>query len=311
MSRIYLLLGLAVASMQSFYATDAVERVYLRLTVTLTDMEGDRLVPGLTKEDFEVLEEGKPQFIEYFSATPSPSSVTILLDMDGSMRSFDLDASLNRLVEICNAQSVPDEVSLIAFSTKPSVVKGFAWKVRNVDFSEVLRLLEMKDTHGQVGLAKALAVARERMQIQARNHNRAVVLITDAEEDFSHSTTLRIQQQVGDQGLRVYGIFFAGEDRLDYGRLHNLATMTGGRYFRIDEPGPLELLLRWILHELRYQYVIGFTPNPDQQEGNERRISVKLSRNRLTPGTSVRFTETRRIGRTQVDKHEQQSAVRR
>jgi len=299
MSRVSVFLILAIASIQNVSSAEPLEKTYLRLTVTMTDAEGDRLVPGLTKEDLQLFDRGTPQFIEYFSATPSPSSVTILLDMDGSMQAMELNNSLKRLIDVCNAQSVPDEVSLIAFSAKPTEVKNFAWRVSSINFGEVLRLLEGKNRYGETGLEKALSLAGERLQAQARNYNRAVILITDAEEDLSHSSALRIQNQIETMGVRVYGIFFPGENRLDHGRLHNLAVMTGGRYFQITEPSPLELLIRWIFHELRHQYVIGFTPRPRQSEVERSDISIKLSNPWLIPGISVRFTSTKAIGRTQ------------
>jgi VWFA-related protein len=284
------------------YSAESLERVYLRLTVTLSDSEGDRLVPGLVREDFEVFDQGIPQFIDYFSAAPSPSSVTILLDMDGSMRSIDLSSTLARLIEICNAQTVPDEISLIAFSDKSAMVKNFAWRVRNINFSEVLNLIEGGNRYGKTGLLQALSLASESIQTHARNYNQAVIIITDAEDDFSHSEAVKVQNQIESMGLRVYGVFFPGEHRLDHGRLHKLSTLTGGRYFQISDPTSLDLIVRWFLHELRYQYVVGFTPNSALEELEKGRISVRLSGARVKPGMSVRFTPTNAMGRTYVKK---------
>jgi VWFA-related protein len=294
MNRAAACLSLFVVCFQIGYSADSLERTYLRLTVTLSDSEGDRLAAGLTRNDFQISDRGKSQFIEYFSATPSPSSVTILLDMDGSMQSINLDDSLKKLVEIGNIQSVPDEVSIIGFSEKSTVIKNFDWQVKNINFDEILKLLEPRRGYGQAGLAEALSLAAERVRARAKNYNRSIVLITDAEEDLSLSTTQQIQNQIETMGVRVYGIFFPGEKRLDHGRLHDLAVKSGGRYFRISEPSPLELIMRWIMHELRHQYVIGFTP---MDEAN--RISVRLSSAQLIPGISFRYTSTKKIGRIQ------------
>jgi VWFA-related protein len=291
-------LGLVTAFSHLAFTAESLERVYLRLTVIMSDSEGDRLVPGLKREDFQVFNRGVPQFIEYFSAAPSPSSVTILLDTNGSMQSIDLNRTIDDLIDVCNVQSVPDEISLIAFSNKSTMLKSFAWRVRNVDFREVLRLLEGRGSYGETGMLRALSLAREKIRSQARNHNQAVILITDAEEDLSYSATVELQNQISRMGLRVYGIFFPGENRLDHGRLHDLVVLTGGRYFRVSEPGPLKLIVRWILHELRYQYVIGFAPNSNPLQDQESRISVRLSNAGPESGLSVRFTSATATGRT-------------
>ncbi|HEX2309961.1 MAG TPA: hypothetical protein VHH91_04530, partial [Vicinamibacterales bacterium] len=52
--------------------------------VTVTDAD-KRLVPGLVKEDFEVLDNGKPTPIVLFDAEVQPITVVVMLDTSGSM----------------------------------------------------------------------------------------------------------------------------------------------------------------------------------------------------------------------------------
>jgi hypothetical protein len=59
----------------------------------------------------------------------------------------------------------------------------------------------------------------------------------------------------------------------------------------------LELLIRWILHELRYQYVIGLSPEHGRAVDRSE-ISVSLSSLAVIPGASVRFTLVEAVGRT-------------
>ncbi len=295
MSRIGTILGLTIACLQAVYPAALPAKTYLRTTVTASDEEGDRLLFGLTRDQFQVFEGSNSQFIDYFSASPSPSSVVILLDMDGSMKAIDLNASLKTMVDICNSRAVPDEVALIAFSDKASLIKSFGWRVKDIEVGAVLKVLEDPQGYEKTGMVKALKLAGERLETEASNYNQAFVLITDGEEDLNHATYLEFQKMFKDLGVRVYGIFFPGMNRLDYGRLHELVVRTGGRYFQINDLSPLEVLMRWIFHELRYQYIIGFTPS--QSDGGDSQISVQLSSHRFTPGTSIRFTMAKAIGR--------------
>jgi len=284
-------------SIQFIHPAESHGRIYLRLTVTQSDSQGDRLVPGLGKEDFTVFVNGIPCAIDHFSATPSPSSVAIILDMAGSMREIDLSSVLRTLIDISNAQSVPDEALLIAFARQAGMIKDFAWRVRNINFEGIVQLLDQPDRYIDSGLVSAVKLATDKLLREAGNHNQALVLITDAEEDLTRAATQEMRDQFKGMGLRVYGIFFPGRNRLDRGRLHNLATDTGGRYFRILETTPLELLIRWILHELRYQYVIGLSPEHGRAVDRSE-ISVSLSSLAVIPGASVRFTLVEAVGRT-------------
>ena len=56
----------------------------VRVFVTVTDRDG-RLVTTLTRDDFEVRDEGKPQPITLFDNTPQPIRLVVMLDVSGSM----------------------------------------------------------------------------------------------------------------------------------------------------------------------------------------------------------------------------------
>ena len=56
----------------------------VRVFVTVTDRDG-RLVTTLTRDDFEVRDEGKPQPITLFDNTPQPIRLIVMLDVSGSM----------------------------------------------------------------------------------------------------------------------------------------------------------------------------------------------------------------------------------
>src|SRR5262249_35248927 len=54
--------------------------------VYVTVMDGTKhLVPDLTQDDFEILDNTKPQAINVFENKPTPITVTVMLDTSGSM----------------------------------------------------------------------------------------------------------------------------------------------------------------------------------------------------------------------------------
>lgn len=67
----------------------------VHVDVTVTDASG-RVVTGLSREAFEVSEDGRRQEIVAFSDRPVPTSVLVLLDVSGSMRGPRYEAALAR-----------------------------------------------------------------------------------------------------------------------------------------------------------------------------------------------------------------------
>src|SRR6185436_13956009 len=55
----------------------------VQVTVTVTDANG-RLIPNLTKDDFEIFEDGAPQQVTQFTDKRVPVSLGVLLDASDS-----------------------------------------------------------------------------------------------------------------------------------------------------------------------------------------------------------------------------------
>ena len=74
------LLASAQQQQPAFKGSSDVVRVF----ATVTDRDG-RLVTTLTRDQFEVRDEGKPQPITQFDNTPQPIRLIVMLDVSGSM----------------------------------------------------------------------------------------------------------------------------------------------------------------------------------------------------------------------------------
>ena len=90
--------------------------------MTVVDADG-RLVTGLTKDDFEILEDDVPQTITQFSDERVPVSLGVLLDASDSMRGqpiVDARSAVDRFVS--GLLESGDEVFMAAFNHKPHLV---------------------------------------------------------------------------------------------------------------------------------------------------------------------------------------------
>ncbi|TAK18514.1 MAG: VWA domain-containing protein, partial [Acidobacteria bacterium] len=97
----------------------------INVTVTVTDANG-RFVPGLTRDDFVVYEDGRPQVVQQFDSDRVPVSLGIALDTSGSMAGEKIQAAqaaLNRfLFDLLGKQ---DQVFLYRFDSQPQLIQGW------------------------------------------------------------------------------------------------------------------------------------------------------------------------------------------
>ena len=97
----------------------------VQVSVTVTDASG-RLITGLSREDFEVLEDGTSEPITVFTDERVPISLGVLLDTSDSMRGqrmTDARGAVDRFVS--TLLEAGDEAFIAAFNHKPRLVN--AW----------------------------------------------------------------------------------------------------------------------------------------------------------------------------------------
>ena len=100
------------------------------IPVTITD-QMNRLVTGLEKENFVLLDNGEKQAIQHFSSEDSPISLGVIFDISGSMANK-IEKARQAVVEFFKTANPEDEFFLIAFNDKPTLLTDFTNKVEQV-----------------------------------------------------------------------------------------------------------------------------------------------------------------------------------
>ncbi|HEX7314446.1 MAG TPA: VWA domain-containing protein [Pyrinomonadaceae bacterium] len=268
------------------------------LTVTVTDKKGG-LVTGLPRESFTVLDGGRPSEILSFASGDMPATVGVLLDVSGSFNPTRVGLVREALKRFLRGSHPSDEFFLIAFNYSPQLIQG-----RTDDPVAVLDTLDRYaavQPKGMTALYDALYLALNEAA-RGRHAKRAVVLVTDGQDNVSHYKFAELRRQLRESDVTVYAvgiINYYGDSVLDYGgraTLEELAALSGGRVFFPTTTKELNSAFEDLAQELRNQYVIGFAPAADAKNDGWHEVRVKLNEVRDGGGKKVKVVPRFRAG---------------
>jgi Ca-activated chloride channel family protein len=243
---------------------------------------GGRLIPDLQRDDFTILDDGKPVDITLFSNESQPFTAVVMLDQSASMTA-NLDL-LNQAAEQFVMRLLPvDRARVGAFSDKIQMSDAFT---NNRDSL----IADLKDL--QFGNPTRLndAIAASLDALEGIDGRRVVLVFTDGEDTSSKTGFRTVLDRARNEEVMVYSIgleseFFNGV-RVQRTRpsrdLRKIADETGGGYFELKKTDQLGPTFTRVATELRSQYLLGFTPSA--LDGKPHRLEVRLKR----PGLSAR-----------------------
>jgi Ca-activated chloride channel family protein len=253
--------------------------------VTITDPM-NRLVTGLEKENFVLMDNGERQAIQHFSSEDAPISLGVIFDMSGSM-SNKIEKAREAVVEFFKTANPEDEFFLIAFNDKPTLICDFTNSVEQVQGQLVYTAPK-----GRTALLDSIYLGMAKMR-QARHQRKALLIISDGGDNRSRYTENEIKSMVKEADVQIYamGLFdtSARSDEERYGPqlLAEVTDITGGRTFTINNPNELPNVAEKIGVELRNQYVLGYRPTKPARDGKWRKVRVKLNTPKGLPQLSV------------------------
>ena len=242
--------------------------------VTITDPM-NRLVTGLDRDNFQLFEGSSKEEIKSFSSEDAPVSLGVIFDSSGSMSSK-MDRAKDAVVEFFKTANPQDEFFMITFSDAPEVVNDFTSSVDDIQGKLVFTVPQKR-----TALLDAIYMGVSKMR-QAKYAKKALLIISDGGDNHSRYTEGEIKALVKEADVMVYAIgiydryFPTEEERLGPALLGQVAELTGGRAFTVENPNDLADVATKIGVELRNQYVLGYRPTKVARDGKWRKIKVKL-----------------------------------
>jgi len=273
----------------------------VQLFFNVKDKHG-ALIPSLTKDDFTIAEDTKPQTIKYFTAESNlPLTLGMMIDSSGSQRNvLDMEKEVGGafLKQILTDK---DEAFVISFDISIDLLQDFTRDTHRLQAALNKAKVNVDYTSGGIPgmgggpipqqnspgtlLYDAVYLSAHDM-LSKEVGRKAMILLTDGQDEGSR---LKIQDAIeasqkadaivyvllcADRGF--YGGFgYSGE-----GDMRKLTEQTGGRVINVGNKfDKLREAFDQIAKELRSQYNVGYTPTNPKQDGSYRKIEIKNKQN--------------------------------
>jgi len=255
-------------------------RVNVRLVnvfTTVTDSHGAP-VANLTKDDFQLFEDGIPQSIRVFEKESAiPLSIALAIDTSPStLRDFKLEVSSARKF-VHSILRHEDNLSVFQVTENVDQLTRYTSDIKFIE-----RGIDNLRTGPGTSIYDAIFLCSE--SLLDREGRKVLVLITDGGDTTSktdYNNALRRAQQAE---AIVYSIIVVPVEA-DAGRnlggehaLIQISKDTGGKYYYAEGVQQLDDAFNKISDELRTQYLLAFYPSRKVSDSPFRRLQVQLNK---------------------------------
>jgi len=256
------------------------------LDVVVVDKKG-RFVPGLTRESFEVLEDGRPQELSFFTAQFTPVTTLLLLDSSSSIRS-NLSAIQTAAYLFAQNLSEGDKARIGLFSDEVRFGVGYT-----DDISVHLAMLNTMKSEGRTTLYDSILAALD--ELESIEGRKSLLVFTDGDDvgpakRGSRASIEEVIEGAKQSEVTIYAVGFTGwgpegSESVNRPFLTTLSESTGGRPFFPKKVEEVKKAFAEVQKDLHRHYRMAYAPaNLSAGVRGWRNIEVKVKK----PGLFVR-----------------------
>jgi Ca-activated chloride channel family protein len=247
--------------------------------VTVTDRRGT-FITDLTRDDFEIREDSRPQSIASFArgdvtAEELPLHLGLLFDTSGSMGE-DIKLARSAAIKFLNTLSDAVDMTLVDFDTEVRVAR-----YDQANFARMVERIRSRQPDGWTAMYDALGVY---LDGAAEDDGRKIlVLYTDGGDTRSTLSFSDMMTLVRASDVTIHAVGFL-ENQPSSGRigqrmrLMDIAQTTGGQAFFPSSMKDVEGAYEKIVAQIRNQYTLGYVSSNTAQDGSWRRVEVRVKR---------------------------------
>jgi Ca-activated chloride channel homolog len=243
--------------------------------VSVTDQNGSP-VGGLTRDDFSLTEDNRPQQIAIFERrSDMPLNLTLAIDTSDSVAkdlTLEQHAARRFVQDILRAR---DHISLVDFASTVWELTPFTDKASNVE-----RGIAHLRSGGGTAFYDTIVFGSERLGRQATGR-KVLVVVSDGDDTVKGANYTQALEQALRNEVMIYSLIdvpieaSAGRDLRGEHALITLAEQTGGKSFYVSAGG-LDKVFAQVSEDLRTQYFLAYYPRNQEPGTNFYRIRVTV-----------------------------------
>jgi Ca-activated chloride channel homolog len=239
---------------------------------------GDVLIHGLTIDDFEVLEDGKPQKLTLFTeGAPGPEiplHLGLLLDTSESMDK-NLAAASTAVIRFVNALDEAVDVTFVDFSAEVRVSK-----FDPPSYPQLFERVRANKAKGSTALYDAASLYLS--AAHGQDGQKVLLLYSDGVDSTSSTGYGKTVEMLRRSNVMVYSIGYVeqlGSSLRSLGqvRLNDMAHQTGGESFYPLGRDALDKAYERILDEIKSRYTLGYVSTNQAADGKWRKLEVRAT----------------------------------
>ncbi len=226
--------------------------------VDVSVRRGGAPVRGLSASDFDVFDNGVRQHVDLVADAEAPLEVVLALDVSGSVQGATLSALSSAGTRLVGELRPPDRAALVTFASHVTV------RARPTsDLDAVRRAFAFAPESGSTALADAVHAA---LVLAGTGTGRPIVIVFS---DGADTASFLAPEAVLAGARRIGAVVYAVTTREARGTsfLDDLTKATGGDRLEIDTAAGLTETFARILEDVRYRYLLSFTPEQVTGDG--------------------------------------------
>lgn len=242
------------------------------------DKRTNTFVTNLTRGDFTVLEDDRPQEIKNFAREADlPLTIALLIDTSQSVApklKFEKEAAVNFLYSTMREK---DRAMLVGFDSGVSLLQDLTSNP-----NKMTKQVNLLKAAGGTALYDAIYLICDEKLIRETGR-KAIIILSDGDDESSTWSLGQAMEMATRAEANIFcisvskgGFFGVGGSKSGDNVLKELAEQTGGRVFFPFKVEELDEAFRQINQELRSQYSIGYLSSNTGRDGSYRKIEIKV-----------------------------------
>lgn len=255
------------------------------LDVLVTDEDGN-VLGSLKKENFRVLDNGKPQAISQFEPAEDPITIVILMEYSGLAYDYFAYKATYWGSGFLDHLDSKDWVALVTYDMRSTIQVDFTHN--KMEVRDALSTLSYPGFN-EANLFDAIAYTLEKLEhVKGK---KSILLITTGIDTFSQNTLDQTLQRLKENDVTIFCVgvaeseFMSAEMRssrasMTYlqakNQLDTFARLTGGIAYFPRFEGEIPDIFRSVVGFLRSEYEIGFSPAKTSLDGKYHKLKVEI-----------------------------------